>query len=80
MTAHYRDSGNGQWKTTSSSPIKQVNSERKEEGPMNNNYEVAEIVEIGKAHNVILGSSKDVLIFDDSPEQGYRETPVEEDE
>lgn len=47
---------------------------------MNNNYEVAEIVEVGKAHNVILGSSKDVLIFDDSPEQGYRETPTQDDE
>ena len=45
-----------------------------------NNYEVAEIVEIGKAHDVILGSSKDVQIFDDSPLQGLRETPAEEDE
>ena len=47
---------------------------------MNNNYEVAEIVEIGKAHNVILGSSKDVLVFDDSPQEGLRETPVADDE
>lgn len=47
---------------------------------MNNNYEIAEIVEIGKAHNVILGSSKDVHIFDDSPEQGLRESPMEDDE
>ena len=47
---------------------------------MNNNYEVAEIVEVGKAHSVILGSSKDILFLDDSPEQGYRETPVQEDE
>ena len=47
---------------------------------MNNNYEVAEIVEIGKAHDVILGSLKDVLIFDDSPEQGYRESPAQDDE
>ena len=45
-----------------------------------NNYEVAEIVEIGKAQDVILGSSKEVLIFDDSPRQGLRETPTEEDE
>ena len=47
---------------------------------MNNNYEVAEIVEIGKAQNVILGSSKDVLVFDDSPQEGLRETPVADDE
>ena len=47
---------------------------------MNNNYEVAEIVEIGKAQNVILGSSKGVPIFDDSPLQGQRETPMQEDE
>ena len=47
---------------------------------MNNNYEVAEIVEIGKAHDVILGSSKEIQIFDDSPLQGYRETPMAEDE
>jgi len=45
-----------------------------------NNYEVAEIVEIGKAHDVILGASKDVRFFDDSPLQGLRETPIEEDE
>ena len=47
---------------------------------MNNNYEVAEIVEVGKAHNVILGSPKDAVTFDDSPGQGYRETPVQDDE
>jgi len=47
---------------------------------MNNAYEVADIVEIGKAHNVILGASKDVPVFDDSPAQGYRETPAEDDE
>ena len=47
---------------------------------MNNKYEVAEIVEIGKAHDVILGSSKLIEVFDDSPEQGLRETPMQEDE
>lgn len=47
---------------------------------MNNNYEVAEIVEIGKAHNVILGASKTVEIVDDSPLQGKREFPIEDDE
>ncbi|HEX7330627.1 MAG TPA: hypothetical protein VF290_03960 [Pyrinomonadaceae bacterium] len=45
-----------------------------------NNYEVAEIVELGKAHDVILGSSKQVEVFEDSPLQGLRETPIEEDE
>ena len=45
-----------------------------------NNYEVAEIIEIGKAHDVILGSSKEVLTFDDSPLQGRCEWPVQDDE
>lgn len=47
---------------------------------MNNNYEVAEIVEIGKAHDVILGATKIVENVDDSPLQGYREFPIEDDE
>jgi hypothetical protein len=47
---------------------------------MNNNYEVAEIIEIGTAHDVIRGSSKDLLVFDDSPQEGLRETPVADDE
>lgn len=47
---------------------------------MNNAYEVADIVEIGKAHNVILGASKDVPVFDDSPAQGFREWPMQDDE
>ena len=45
-----------------------------------NNYEVAEIVEIGKAHDVILGGTKDVPIFDDSPGEGRRETFAQDDE
>ena len=45
-----------------------------------NNYEVAEIVEIGKAHDVILGGSKDVPIYDDSPGEGRRQTLMEDDE
>ena len=47
---------------------------------MLNNYEVAEIVEIGKAHDVILGSSKLVPVVDDSPIQGFRESETAEDE
>lgn len=45
-----------------------------------NNYEVAEIEEIGKAHDVILGSSKEVPIYDDSPAAELRETLVQDDE
>jgi len=47
---------------------------------MNNNYEVAEIVEIGKAHDVILGGSKEAPVYLDSPDQGLRETLVQDDE
>ena len=45
-----------------------------------NNYEMAEIIEIGKAREVILGSSKLVQLFDDSPFQEYRENEMAEDE
>ena len=47
---------------------------------MNNIYEGAEIVEIGKAHDVILGGSKEVQVFSDSPEQGLRDTIAQDDE
>jgi len=47
---------------------------------MLNNYEVAEIVEIGKAQDVILGSTKLIPVVDDSPIQEYRETESTEDE
>jgi len=48
---------------------------------MINNYEVPEIVEIGRAQDVILGSSKAVLIYDDSPFQPeQRETEMADDE
>jgi hypothetical protein len=60
--------------------IVKINCKEGRKGPMNNSYEVADIVEIGKAHNVILGASKDVPVFDDSPGQGYRESPMEDDE
>jgi hypothetical protein len=45
-----------------------------------NNYEVAEIVEIGKAHEVILGSNKFVQVFADSPSQILRNQEEEEDD
>lgn len=47
---------------------------------MNNNYEVAEVIEIGKAQDVILGSSKLQPIYNDSPSQFPRQTPVVDDE
>ncbi len=47
---------------------------------MINNYEVAEVVNVGRAQDVILGSSKLAPIFDDSPEQGLRETDMADDE
>jgi hypothetical protein len=45
-----------------------------------NNYEVAEIVEIGKAQDVILGSTKFVPNEDDGIGVPRRETLEEEDE
>jgi hypothetical protein len=47
---------------------------------MTNHYEVAEIVEIGRAQDVILGSSKLVENFPDSADQDWRETEVADDE
>jgi hypothetical protein len=47
---------------------------------MINNYEVAEIVEIGRAQDVILGSSKLVQKFYDGPTEPPRETEIAEDE
>jgi hypothetical protein len=45
-----------------------------------NNYEVPEIVEIGRAQDVILGSTKAVQAHPDSPSQIWRETEMEDDE
>ena len=47
---------------------------------MTNRYEIADIVEIGRAQDVILGSSKLVPLYSDSPEQGERETETADDE
>jgi hypothetical protein len=47
---------------------------------MSNHYEVAEIVEIGRAQDVILGSSKLVNNFYDGPDQLPRETITADDE
>lgn len=47
---------------------------------MTNNYEVPEVIEIGRAQDVILGSSKLVQIFNDSPSQLRRQTEMQDDE
>ena len=47
---------------------------------MLNNYEVAEVMEVGKAHDVILGSLKPVLQWDDSPIQEPRESEMVDDD
>ncbi len=43
-------------------------------------YEVADIVDIGRAQDVILGSSKLVIRYPDSPSQDFRETETADDE
>lgn len=45
-----------------------------------NNYEVAEIIELGRAQDVILGSSKFVPNVDDGIDQPRRQTSTEDDE
>lgn len=47
---------------------------------MTRHFEAAEIIEIGSARDVILGSSKGPVIFDDSPSETYRESAAEDDE
>ncbi len=47
---------------------------------MINHYETAEIVEIGRAQDVILGSSMWVEIYPDSADQDFRETETADDE
>jgi hypothetical protein len=47
---------------------------------MINNYEVAEVIEIGRAQDVILGSSKLINRVFDGVEQPPRETEAEDDE
>ena len=47
---------------------------------MSNNYELAEIVEIGRAQDVILGSSKLVNLEDDGAGVPKRQFEEEDDE
>jgi len=41
---------------------------------MINNYEVPEVVEVGRSEDVILGNSKPLPIFPDSPSEPERES------
>jgi len=45
-----------------------------------NNYEASEVAEIGRAQDVILGSSKFVWQVEDGVGQPRRETEMEEDD
>jgi hypothetical protein len=47
---------------------------------MTRHYEAAQIIELGNAQDVVRGSSKGPVIFDDSPSETYRETVAEDDE
>jgi len=47
---------------------------------MINNYEVPEVIEVGRAQDVILGSSKLIWKVSDSPEQDFREDEMADDE
>jgi hypothetical protein len=47
---------------------------------MINNYEASEVAEVGRAQDVILGSSKFIELFDDGTGQPKRETEMAEDE
>jgi hypothetical protein len=46
---------------------------------MINNYEVAEVVEMGRAQDVILGSTKDLQIYPDGTSQVFRDTLMEDE-
>jgi hypothetical protein len=48
--------------------------------PMSNHYEMAEVVEIGRAQDVILGSWKWIWNFCDCPSAWFRETETADDE
>lgn len=47
---------------------------------MGNHYETPEMIEIGRAEEIILGSSKEVENFPDSPAQDFREMITQDDE
>ena len=47
---------------------------------MTNNYEASEVAEMGRAQDVILGTSKLIQEYDDGIGQPKREFEMEEDE
>ncbi len=47
---------------------------------MNNNYEAPEVIEIGKAQDIILGAPKGDFLIPDSPGQDPRESTATDDE
>lgn len=47
---------------------------------MNNHYEVPEVIEIGRAQDVILGGAKFLQIFNDAPSQARRDAAIQDDE
>ena len=47
---------------------------------MTNNYEIPEVVEMGRAQDLILGSSKLVPIVPDSVNQTFRQSDMADDE
>ena len=47
---------------------------------MTNRYEVPEVMEIGNARDLILGSDKSVPLYDDSPVQERRTEEMSDDE
>ena len=56
------------------------NQQRKEVYAMINNYEVPEVVEMGKAQDVILGQGKLLPIVPESPGQPDRDVDMNDDE
>jgi hypothetical protein len=47
---------------------------------MTNNYEASEVAEVGRAQDLILGSSKFIELWDDGTGQPKRETEMVEDD
>lgn len=47
---------------------------------MRNNYEIPEVNEVGRAQDVILGSTKEINIVDDGPTQPKRQNQQADDD
>jgi hypothetical protein len=57
-----------------------LHNPRKGGSIMTNRYEIPEVIEIGRAQDLILGSGKDLPIYDDSPVQDRRTDVMADDE